>query len=345
MNGLSSLNFIFGSQRSGIKRMTGIASVLYVAILFALLFYFRPPKADSIFGYAHEIPITVAGLLLFFTGFFEWRKKLIIDNTPTSKIRSAAMGLSEFTGKAGRWHPLKTPLTGADCVYYRFMVEEAVRTSRGRKQWRVINEGCSGIYFYVEDETGRILVDPVRAETSLKRDYYCTDITGTAQYTLGEFRYSEWYVSPGDVVYVLGTVRQLKDTVEEHREKLIQRLRDVKEDADKLKRFDTDGDGNISADEWDKARKQIEDELTAGEMDNSPEDVLIVGQGEAETTFLISDASEAELERKFGFNGGFYIAAGFILVVIMTVSSISRAGLLPGRFTIPWQDFYRNIPF
>ncbi|MDI6735416.1 MAG: hypothetical protein QME42_04345 [bacterium] len=79
---------------------------------------------NLVFGYIHEIVFILIGPGLFFYGFFKLKKKRLIEDIPTSKIRSVAMGFAEIKGKARQKIPLKSPLTSADCVYYKFLVEK-----------------------------------------------------------------------------------------------------------------------------------------------------------------------------------------------------------------------------
>jgi len=68
-----------------------------------------------------------AGLVFFFKGFGVWRKMRLIQDTPTSKIRSMALGRVELYGQAVEKAELTAPLTGAACVYYRYQVEQEVQ--------------------------------------------------------------------------------------------------------------------------------------------------------------------------------------------------------------------------
>ncbi len=64
------------------------------------------------------IPAFIAILALWY-GFYLLRMKRSIENTPTSKIRSVAMGMVEVKGKAIRKHALVSPMTQTSCVFYR----------------------------------------------------------------------------------------------------------------------------------------------------------------------------------------------------------------------------------
>ena len=70
-----------------------------------------------------------------------------------------ALGRVELHGRAQEKAELRAPFTGRACVYYRYTLEELVR-SGNRNRWRQIESGDSAAWpFYLEDDTGRVLVD------------------------------------------------------------------------------------------------------------------------------------------------------------------------------------------
>ncbi|MFH1770987.1 MAG: hypothetical protein ABH828_05545 [archaeon] len=93
------------------------------------------------------------------------KQKQMIENIPTSKIRSIAMGLVEIKGIAEPFRKklLKSPFSEKDCVYYRYTVEE-YRSSGKNSRWVTIASGQSNDFFNLTDDTGTVLVDPKGAE-------------------------------------------------------------------------------------------------------------------------------------------------------------------------------------
>ena len=263
------------------------------------------------------------GLYLFFVGFNRLREKWLVDNTPTSKIRSVAMGLAEVAGIAVEKTLLISPLSQASCVYYEFRIQKETRDSKGNRSWQTVNSGCSTNYFYVKDTTGQILIDPLGAETILTQDY---------NEVKGEYKYTEWYIAPGDYVYTLGTAREFKNCVDDRNVKLLERLRALKEDKEAMKAVDTNQDGVISPDEWDAARKKVEQQLLEEELKNPPseEDTLVIAKGEAETTFILSDKDEKEVSSNLGLKSFAMVFVGMIVVIGVTWAVINRLGLISG---------------
>src|SRR5664279_3558217 len=58
------------------------------------------------------------GLYFFFVGFRLLARKRLLLTTPTSKIRSAALGLVEVNGMAAGPYTMPAPITGKPCFLY-----------------------------------------------------------------------------------------------------------------------------------------------------------------------------------------------------------------------------------
>ena len=107
------------------------------------------------------IPIVffIGGLSLFFGALKKINRDRLIENMPTSKIRSIAMGLVEVNGKVSKYNDtLIAPLSGEECVYCRFSITE---WKRGRKRSYPIELRSKekGVLFNLDDGTGQILID------------------------------------------------------------------------------------------------------------------------------------------------------------------------------------------
>ncbi|MDD5688161.1 MAG: GIDE domain-containing protein [Elusimicrobia bacterium] len=321
-----------------------------IAFFAALIYYFISKAsfgaAKNVFGYTHEISLLLIGFIILADGLKYQRRKEFIEGIPTSKIRSVPMGFSELSGVARQKFDLKSPLTNAVCVFYRFTIERKSVNKKNRRtwMWELIKEKTSTIYFYIEDETGQILVDPMDAEAVLPVDYRYVETQGTLTSTPVELRYTEWYIEPGDKLYILGTVRKFKDAVGDRREKLTERLRQLKENKEKLKGFDTNKDGNIDAEEWDKARESVEQELVEEELKNPVvlEDDVVVAKGDVENTFFISDRSEKELTQKLFLKSILFGLGGTLLIIIILTSLLARSHILPRDLVIPWDKIYKG---
>lgn len=107
------------------------------------------------------------GVYSFYIFVKKLKHYLLIKDIPTSKIRSAAMGIVELKGKTVPKHLIFSPFSRKSCVYYRYRVEEyRKRHSKDgiRYSWEQIASGEKRISFYLEDETGKALIMPDEAE-------------------------------------------------------------------------------------------------------------------------------------------------------------------------------------
>jgi len=113
----------------------------------------------------------LAGVYLFYCGFRMLQRKRLILNTPSSKIRSAAMGLVEISGLATGPYTMAAPITGIPCYYYRTTAWQWQRRGKSSEWVKVADESLH-LPFYVDDNTGRVLVDPQGAEMDIHRDFH-----------------------------------------------------------------------------------------------------------------------------------------------------------------------------
>lgn len=163
------------------------------------------------------------GLIIW--GLLNYKWKRLIENIPTSNIRSIAMGFVEIFGNVVPKDEslLKSPFTQNPCVYYKYKIEE-LRSSGKSTQWVTIKKGEENRLFYLQDGTGKVLVNPIGAKIRLSRDTcYHSELGNDPPESVQQFiksikvdfegflginktmKYSEWYIAPGDSLYVIGT--------------------------------------------------------------------------------------------------------------------------------------------
>ncbi len=164
------------------------------------------------------------GIGLFIWGVISFRRKRLIENIPTSKIRSIAMGLVEIYGEvvAKKDCVLKSPFFQKPCVYYKYKIEE-YRSSGKNSHWATIKKGEESQLFYLKDETGQVLVNPKDAKIELSKDGFFRSSLGNDPLESAKpflesvgvkyegffginktMRYSEWHIATGDKIYIIG---------------------------------------------------------------------------------------------------------------------------------------------
>ena len=112
-----------------------------------------------------------AGLYLFVKGFRLLRFKRLILNTPLSRIHSASIGLVEVTGTPIGPYVLKAPVTGDACYYYNVRAFQWVETHDNKHQWKRVLDETLFVPFFLEDTTGRVLVNPQGAQMDVHRSF------------------------------------------------------------------------------------------------------------------------------------------------------------------------------
>ncbi len=222
--------------------------------------------------------LVVAAITGFFFAFHVTHKKRIIEDTPTSKIRSAAQGYIELVGHGYLMdgQPIASPLTGKSCTWYEYRVEER-RQSGKRTEWKTIRKGISDELFLIKDETGECVIDPEGANVTVSdsRVWYGHSSSPSAnpgsvkasamgRFTrsligsVNKYRYTEKLLHSGESLYAIGFYKTVggsgaKLDVNEDVRELI---REWKTDTEKLmKQFDTDKDGELDLQEWQKVRE------------------------------------------------------------------------------------------
>jgi len=168
----------------------------------------------------------VAGIGLFIYGFTVNRRKRLIESTPSSPVRSLAVGLVEVSGRAQpEADLLRAPFSGIPCVLFSYEIEER-RGSGKNARWKTIAKGMSEQPFFVHDATGRVLVVPFGAQLILSENRTTRTnwfgsvpdhvLAGLSRLGLSAdgwwgqktVRCSEAYVLPEETVYVLGVAHE-----------------------------------------------------------------------------------------------------------------------------------------
>lgn len=167
----------------------------------------------------------IAGVWWFAKGFRLLQRKRLILNTPASKIRSASMGLVEISGLAVSPYVITSPLRQSQCYYYRSIAWQMKQQGRDR-EWVKVAEETLHVPFYVDDDTGRLLVDPRGAEMDLHRDlqqeyhrsvlFNGPEMPGcVADFLLRHgvdpdkhIKVEEYCIKPKNFLFVLGTLSQ-----------------------------------------------------------------------------------------------------------------------------------------
>jgi len=164
-----------------------------------------------------------AGLYLFFQGFRLLQRRHLILDTPVSKIRSASMGMVELSGLAVGPYTVIAPVTARPCYFYRTLVWEWKQSGKNKK-WVEVAAECMHVPFFLDDNTGKVMVDPRGADLDLHRDFqqqFCDSfftmkeeappnvrdfLSRYGVSTTNKIKVEEFCIKPKNALFLLGTL-------------------------------------------------------------------------------------------------------------------------------------------
>jgi len=237
-----------------------------------------------------------------------------LENTATSKLRSAAQGYVELKGSARMLpgDPIRAGLSGRRCVWWAYRVEERGEIGGdGRSSgWEIMDREQSDAIFSLVDDTGRCIVDPEGAEISgaASRTWYGNSRRPAAhevpeRWGLGKrYRYTEWRIEEHEPLYAAGYLisesGQPGPGVEEELGELIRSWKRRRETL--LARFDRNGDGDIDLEEWALAREEARREVMAHRRQADPAPmVAVLTKPRDGRPFVLAAGGEQPLRRRW----------------------------------------------
>lgn len=282
----------------------------------------------------------VVGLLALFAAIsflFTFRsvsRARLIENTPTSKIRSAAQGFVELEGivQPAATGPIEAPLTGTPCCWFSYQIER-----RHDKGWDTVEEGRSDEPFVLADDSGTCLVCPREAEIHSDRKHtwqgnerhprqLTADGFNLARLLTGSptYRYTETYLCADMPLYALGLFQsrdelEVREEVQTERRTLLHQWK--KDPSGLLARFDRNGNGQIDPEEWEQARLSAQRQATLiqqGKVAHAPPHRLIKPKGHP---FLLSTQPQWELARRQRYRAlgsllAFFVIGGLLVMIL-----------------------------
>ncbi|MFT3931867.1 MAG: GIDE domain-containing protein [Spongiibacteraceae bacterium] len=254
------------------------------------------------------------------------RKARIIEDTPSAKIRSAAQGYLSVSGmaKAIDNDIVLAALTGQPCLWYHYTIERYDRDGK-HSRWTTIESGTSEKFFALDDNTGVCHIDPRRAEVATaisqrwegdERKPYGAPRQSSVFGFSNRYRYTENRIHAQEWVYVLGWFETLHapSLAERTQEQTKLLLNAWKQDRDALlARFDLNRDGEISLQEWERARRaaqqqaqlDVRDQLTVPPVNTMSRSPL------RDQPYLIGTKDPLDMSRKYRRDAVISLGAGF----------------------------------
>ena len=268
----------------------------------------------------------------------------LIDDMPTSRIRSASQGYVELVGIA---HPSSapaiSPLSSTTCLWWRYTIERYQKTGKS-SHWVTVEKGSSDTIFLVRDDTGDCQIFPKGADIhtshrKMWRGHSRRPLSAPAGYSsslsvgglLGNYRYSEFFLLEGDPLYCLGHF--ISDATGQRTLSLDTLTGDIlrhwKADYDQLlASYDRNGDGQLDMQEWQQVRRAAEQEARMQQAANGGGTLQhqLQKPDSRGLPFIIANEMQDKLTRKFRWKAVFsallFLVSGSMTTWLLTARTL-----------------------
>ncbi len=295
----------------------------------------------------------VMGIVWFFKGFHELKIKRTIQNIPTSKINTGAVGTDvEIKGNiiAEKERLVTAPISGQQCAIYHMEIQ-VERRRKNSTYWVTIDRYYSHEGFYVDDQSGAtalVLAEGARVNRKGKTNntYFSSsdldelpDLLRKSltknQHKLKKFKFKktswlfsekyrvlEWYFLPDEEVYVLGhAVSGLRfEKIKKPRLKhFLQAKKEIQGDKKLTARYDANADGTLDHNELERGAQilaqRFSDQYSKEKLEALIPKTKLIFKKKKPHPFVISNRPEQELVSHMGTWSVVKIWGGPILTV------------------------------
>lgn len=151
----------------------------------------------------------VLATLCFNWGFTALSESRQMERLPQSPIAVLAGGPYAVAGRTKRESNLLTaPYSGSSVLYVRYLLEEEYRDSDGDLRTRTLDSGQRSTRFRLTDDTGVLRVDPTLSTGAIN-----WAVQKTYRERKGDLIYSEWTLSEGQLIELLGRYQPTNQTL------------------------------------------------------------------------------------------------------------------------------------
>ena len=292
-------------------------------------------------------------LYCLYRTFRSFKKARLIEDMPTSLIRSASQGFTELIGVAKiNDEVLIAPLTSSACLWWRYSIEKYQRSGKS-STWVTIESDTSEAGFYIDDNSGLCLVMPRGADLSARHmrrwrgrrrrpasapqqssansDNGLLAVFSSVDIGFGKrYRYTEHLIKNGDPLYVLG---HFESDATGQRTLSIGKitgniLRTWKGDFAKLlAQYDQNSDGQLGIVEWKIVAAAAKETALKKQRTNAtqPPEHQIGKPFEIGLPFIVGSQEQSSISRRYRFRALAW-SVGFLSIGSAATWYISARG-------------------
>lgn len=275
----------------------------------------------------------VMGVVWFFKGFKELKTKRTIQNIPTSKINTGAVGTNvEIKGNivVEKEKRVTAPISGRECALYHIEIQKEHRR-KNSTYWKTIGQFFSHEGFYVDDQSGAnalVLVEGAHITREGKtRDFYVNSnnfdempdllrkaltanqtklkkfkLKKTSWFFASKYRLREWCFNPNEEVYVLGYAEsglRLQKIKKPKMKYFLQAKKAIQKNKKLAARFDTNRNGKLDFNELERGAgilaQRLADKYSKKKLEDLIPKTKLIFKKLKPHPFIISNRSEGEL--------------------------------------------------
>jgi hypothetical protein len=280
----------------------------------------------------------VMGVVWFLKGFKELKIKRTIQNIPTSKINTGAVGTNvEIKGRiiVEKEKLVTAPISGQQCALYHLEIQKE-RRRKNSTYWQTIDQFYSHEGFYIDDQSGAtalVLVGgakikregqtnniyinsnnfdeiPVTLRKALTENYKKIKrfkLKKTSWLFSSKYRVLEWRFKPNEEVYVLGHAEsglRLQKIKKPRLKYFLKAKKAIQKDKKLKARYDANRDGTLDHNELERGAQMLAQRLSDKYSKEKLEELIpktkLIFKKKKPHPFIISNRPEGELVKHMG---------------------------------------------
>ncbi len=293
------------------------------------------------------------GVYWFFTGFRTLKSSRTIQNIPTSRISTGAVGAHvEIKGNIlqDKEPFLKGPVSGQTCAFYSIEIQKLVRT-KDHSHWKTIDHFYSSPNFIVDDKSGAVakvfvagakiqrrgrvrefetssndfaslpgkLAQALRKNADQLRNF---KYKSTSWLFSQKYRFMEWCFVPEESVYILGYAESgIKQTKQKKLsfDNFLKAKQTIDTDPTLQNRFDRNQDGFLAPEELERGAQIVghglQVEAPPVQEKTDTQNIKMVFRKRKGIPYILSNMKETDLVKQLSWKATLKVWGGPVVAI------------------------------